>query len=177
MRIYERLLPTTAAYAVLDEALTRYHGRLAEAGVTVDLLWTEDTNGKPFLVSGYPAIARVRICSLDERVAGRADAEIVLDRGEWMGLEQAEQVAVMDHELTHLVLVYEKMGRVVTGTVKRDDHNRPRLKMRRHDYQVGGFRDIAERHRSHSQEWQQAVAAESLLNSWRQLELAFESAA
>jgi hypothetical protein len=60
--------------------------------------------------------------------------------------------AVIDHELTHLVLKKSKK----TGAVERDDLDRPKLKMREHDYEFGWFAETAQRFGEDSFEFSQA---------------------
>jgi hypothetical protein len=63
---------------------------------------------------------------------------------------KAEQEALVDHELHHLVLVRQD------GLAKRDDLGRYRFKMRDHDYEFGWFVEVAQRHGLASGEVQQA---------------------
>jgi hypothetical protein len=67
-------------------------------------------------------------------------------------MSKATQVAVLDHELTHLELVTDG-----DGTVKYDDYNRPKLKIRLHDIHYGWFSEVAKRHKGASIEVQQAT--------------------
>ena len=53
-----------------------------------------------------------------------------------------KQRALLDHEVAHLELVRDDAGKVKT-----DDAGRPRLRIRPHDYQTGGFWDVIERHK------------------------------
>jgi hypothetical protein len=123
--------------------MREHHSELADAGVTVDLLLAYAAVGKSGARKG-PAVklhgrscyAKIRITALDERVAGRADCEIVLDGdrcGEWP-TRMAD--AVIDHELTH---VWWDMAK------GEDDAGRPRLKVRLHDHDFGWFNDCVRR--------------------------------
>lgn len=96
-------------------------------------------------------MAFIKINSLKLRIKGMKDAEITLDKSVWDNLNDQARVALIDHELTHLQIATDK-----EGNVKYDDANRPKLKMRRHDYQMGWFREVALRHGEYSPERVQA---------------------
>lgn len=138
---------------LLEETKQLHHPRLVLAEVNVAAVMVEakvDENGDPagpaLKHHGHPCLAKIRIVPPKERVQGLADAEITLDGDRWPLLSRDEQVAVLDHELTHLELVGEA-----------DDGGRPKLRMRLHDYEAGWFVEVAERHREASQERQQAA--------------------
>jgi hypothetical protein len=65
-----------------------------------------------------------------------------VDAYRWPELDELTQVAVLDHELTHLELVTDD-----EGTVKYDDYGRPKLRMRLHDICHGWFSEVAKRHK------------------------------
>lgn len=77
---------------------------------------------------------------------GLGDAEILIDADWWEKANEAERKALLDHELQHFA-----------KTDKVDDLGRPKLKMRRHDVQVGWFKSVAERNGVSSQERLQAA--------------------
>jgi Putative phage metallopeptidase len=68
---------------------------------------------------------------------------------EW---QDAELLALMDHELTHVKLVIDEQGALV-----RDDVNRPKLKLRKHDWQNGGFYSVAKKHKDMARDVQAIV--------------------
>jgi hypothetical protein len=127
----------------IAEVLMQYHGDLAEHGVTIGILVaTSDDPGEPAVKKdGYPCAATIQITSYKNRCLGIADAVITIDSASWHTFTEAEKVAALDHELMHLELIFDK-----NGDLKTDDANRPKLKMRLHDWQLGGFAIIAERH-------------------------------
>jgi len=104
----------------------------------------------PIKVRGREAIACVRITSLEERVAGRGDAIIWVDGDRRQRMDVQTLEAVLDHELTHL-----ERGTTGQGSYT-DDAGRPILRMRQHDFEVGWFHEVAERHGERSVEVQQA---------------------
>ncbi len=136
--------------ALLAEMQSTHHRDLVEAGVTVGLLAahaprdknTGEPKGQALSLHGYPCWATVKINSLRDRVEGKADATVTIDGDRWCELETPEQRAVLDHELTHLEVVHD-----ADGAIALDDALRPKLKMRLHDVQLGGFYSIIDRHK------------------------------
>jgi hypothetical protein len=125
-----------------------YHAELE--GVTVSALFVFDTEASDSVLKhqGYPAQAVARITPTRDRALGIADATIVIDRCNWLTLSQRQRDALIDHELTHLTRVLDdETGRPVCDVL-----DRPKLAMRRHDFQAGWFHEIAQRHKDASPE-------------------------
>lgn len=118
-------------------------------------------DGPAITVHGAPAIARIRITRLEERVAGRGDAVIWIDGDQFPLLPERTQRAVLDHELEHLEV---KIGD--DGQVKMDDIARPLLRIKPHDFQVGWFSSVAKRHGRHSFEVHQAQTLMTASQLW-----------
>jgi len=138
--------------ALINEILNEYHPELASAEVTIEAMMAyDDKGGFPVKHGGYPALAVIKISSLKNRVKGFADAEITIDAENFKSMSEPQRRALIDHELTHLVVATDK-----EGVIKTDDCNRPKLKIRKHDYQMGWFTEIAKRHGSNSPEVYQA---------------------
>lgn len=155
-KFYEK--PSADQLALLQEVMSTYHQqRLGD--VTIGLLVAhaecyEDTGepkGPALLVRGVPALGATKINSLKLRAHGLEDAEIVIDGDRWKDLSRGQRLALIDHELTHL-----ELNTTDSGTVRRDDLDRPRLKMRGHDHEFGWFDEVAERHGAASIEVHQA---------------------
>lgn len=136
---------------LINETMEKYHPDLTNNGVTVDALFAENSNGDPLKHGGYPALAYVKITNLRNRIKGFADAEITIDRLVWNGLSQDQRASLIDHELHHLQVKTDK-----DGNTKTDDADRPKLGLKKHDYQFGWFREIAARHGQNSMECYQA---------------------
>lgn len=134
---------------ILDEVMEKYHGELRKAGLTVDVLMAWNARGDAVKAHGYPALASIKINSLKERAAGRADATMVIDGLAFQAMDDARRRSLIDHELQHLTLARPRKGE--TG-IPTDDQGRPRLRMRRHDWQLGGFEAVARRHGEHAHE-------------------------
>lgn len=132
------------------EVMREYHPRLDEAGVTVEVRWQIAGDGEEHAikVKGYPALATIAITPLKYRCLNVADAQIDIDRAKWVDMDDDRRKALIDHELYHLELVEDEE----TGEVKRDDADRPKLRIRPHDWEIGGFDAIAQRHQEHAAE-------------------------
>lgn len=152
-------MPTTyspadpSALELLTRTMARFHGPLVEAEATVRLMFASNEDGPPLKLRGVPCDGIVRINNLAKRAEGMADATITVDGDKWPNWSDAERVALLDHELYHLELAKDKSGGLVL-----DDLDRPRLKMRLHDYEMGGFFEVAKRHRDASGEIQHLKA-------------------
>lgn len=109
--------------------------------------------GPAIVIHGREAYACIRITSLEERVAGRADAVMWIDGDRYKRWKPEILEAIIDHELQHLELRLNPK----TDEPMCDDCGRPILKIREHDYQFGWFTVIAERHKSNAVEVIQAA--------------------
>jgi hypothetical protein len=97
--------------------------------------------GPPLKLHGYACAATIKVNSLKHRAQGLADATICIDGESWKTSSNERRISLIDHELEHL-------ERVVKNDAPADDDlGRPLLRVKLHDWQLGGFRVIAERHR------------------------------
>lgn len=134
---------------LIASCMEKYHPALNEAGVRVGARYAhaprDEESGEPkgpaLKLHGYPCLATVKIVSHKDRVAGLPDAIIDVDGDRWDDLSDAQQRALIDHELTRLELALDEEGKP-----KLDDCHRPKLKMRQHDHEVGVFNDVVRRH-------------------------------
>lgn len=128
------------------------HPELVEANATVDSIFAfDDKGGFPVKTNGYPSAANIKISNLKSRVKGAADAEIILDREAFNAMSATQQEALIDRELYKLLVVLDK-----EGAVKTDDSGRPKLKIKKFDYMLGWFKEIAQRYGQDSPEVYQA---------------------
>jgi hypothetical protein len=161
---------------IVERMMEKYHGPLKDAGVTIDILFAKnkaddgdiDAEACALKLHGYQVAAMVKINGYKLRVQGHADAEIIIDGERWYTWSDEEKDALLDHELEHLELKAKE------GVVLRDDLDRPRLRMRKHDHQFGWFDACARRHGKHSFETQQF---EQFCESHRQLWIDFDASA
>ena len=145
-----------SVYRVMREC----HTELTNAEVTVHGLFARDYDketDEPIQAvkrAGYPAVAKISVTSLADRARGIADAKLVIDAFSWERRGEAQRLALIDHELEHLVLRVDDE----TGEVKRDDLGRPKLGTRRHDFELGFFAAVVERRGRAAIEASEAVA-------------------
>jgi len=132
---------------LVETVLTHHHQELMTAHITLNILFafSYDKDGEPLpakKIRGHQALAWTSVTSLQARARGLPDAKIVIDRCfGWERLAESRRTALIDHELTHLALVFDK-----DGDMKEDDLGRPKLQLRHHDWELTGFAEVAERH-------------------------------
>jgi hypothetical protein len=155
--VYEKA--SDGAHEIIAKATHKFHPHLEECGAKIECLTAtrvgadgEKVGGSAVKVNGYPCAAKVKINSLADRTEGKMDATITIDSEQWEEMTPDERVALVDHELQHLDVMREDEK----GAVLRDDQDRPRLKLRKHDHQFGWFNAVAERHSDASFEVKQA---------------------
>ena len=143
----------------VQQVMKTYHAGLHDAEVTVDVLLAYgpvdragEITGPAIKRHGHPCLGQIRVLPLKDRVAGRADAEMVLDGDHVDEWPYEQLLAIIDHELTHLELQVNDHG-----LVKRDDQDRPMLRLREHDHEFGWFDSVAQRHGACAVEVQQAT--------------------
>ena len=128
--------------ALILEVRDRYHHELVKADVTIDAIMAASDGDEPAVKHhGYPAAAVIRKNNLEGRLKGLKDATITFDHAVWNGLDDKQRVALIDHELTHLEVVYDS-----EGAIKYDDAGRPKLSLRPHDFELGIFNSVIRRH-------------------------------
>jgi hypothetical protein len=138
--------------AKVQARIDAHYQDINEFEVTITILMATSDKPNAIMSAGYPALATMRITSQKERAHGVADAELMIDRDRWEDMTDEQQDALIDHELHHLILVRDED----TGEAEKDEQHRPKLKIRKHDYQLGWFTEIAARHGMNSPEVTQA---------------------
>lgn len=147
-------MPTTYQIAdadvmsVLENTIAEFRRELD--GVKIGVLMAVNDTGDAVKHGGYPALATVKIVPQKDRITKNYDAEIVIDEKAWDSMNKKCRVALLHHELMHLELNIDG-----EGTIKLDDNGRPKLKMRRGDFNAGdGFRDVCAIHGEYAAELQ-----------------------
>jgi hypothetical protein len=153
----EHILEEFASYKPILEAKVKIDFLFAYAEVSED----GESKGYALTKHGIRALGITRKLGLKDRAMGRGDAEVCIDGDWWKDATQARQRALLDHELHHLEVKTDE-----EGVVLRDDLKRPKLKLRKHDVEVGWFAIVAGRHGGASLEIEQAKA---LMDSYGQL--------
>lgn len=127
---------------LVADVLDQHHPELAEASVKVKTLLVTNPAGGPALRwHGTAAAARIRRCNERDRFLVGADLIIELDAESWAGYSPATHAAVLDHELEHVVVLTDRAGKL-----KLHPDGRPKLGLRDHDWLLGGFNSIVDRH-------------------------------
>lgn len=144
--------PPQELLLLINQTMEKYHPDLYNNGVTVDaVLAYNDKTDYPVKSGGYPVLAFTKVSSLKLRVKGAKDAEITLDGAAFEALNEEQKVALIDRELYSLSLVHDK-----EGELKRDDADRPKIRLKKCDYRLSWFTEIARRHGNNSPEVYQA---------------------
>lgn len=167
MATYRKSDPEVSA--LVADVMQSTYPELAEHGVTVEVMdalakrnaETGEPDGPAITHQGWPAMAVVKVNSQRDRAAGLCDARITVDGDEWPRWTDAVRRAVIDHELQHLELRVDEDGAVLL-----DDCNRPRLRLRPHDFQLGGFSAIVSRHGENAPEFRSLESARKQLATW-----------
>lgn len=141
----------------IAEVIDAYHPDLVEAEARIGAIVAhpDPKSDKPAMMkNGLQILAKIKANSEADRVDGKPDATITFDaehlddlaRDDLDGL--AKLRALIDHELYHLqVRRKRKTKEIIT-----DDARRPKLKIRPHDWELTGFRVVADRHKLHAAE-------------------------
>lgn len=137
-------------FALAKSLRKEHHELLDKAKVTIEILFVQSDSDPVLSHHGAPALAVVRIIGAKDRAAGRADAEIVLDGDTWSAMEPDTRRALLDQKLYQLVVS------VKDGEIQWDMQDRPKLKLRKPDFQVSWYHEMASRHGKASIEVMQA---------------------
>lgn len=147
-----------ASQLLLEDVRDEFHRPLVEAEVRVGMLHafgTKNEDGEltsPAIThNGCKCAGLAKIVNLRDRALGMPDVLVLVDGDRWPKWDEARRRALIDHELYHFEIQRDR-----EGNAKADDLGRPKIKIRPHDFEVGWFRDVAERHGAASFEVEQA---------------------
>lgn len=151
----------------VNNVMQAHHTPLSSAEVRVGVLMAYNSEGAGVKSGGYPALATIRIVPHKDRVTKGYDAEMVIDRMVWESMRQQHREALIDHELMHIELKMKKVkgpkGSPPDYAIDRDDQGRPKLKMRKGDWNAGdGFREVVARHGGYAPEFENLTRARSM---------------
>lgn len=127
--------------AALVKAIETWHHWMRDIELRVGLVAVRNEDGPALTHHGHPCLAKVRRLGERDRLLTRLDAVIEIDAEAFDDLGDGQQLALIDHELTHLELVSDRAG---TPKLARD--GRPKLRLRPDDYFLTGFFDVVARH-------------------------------
>lgn len=133
-------------YDRMTRLCRQYHPALADHEIRVALTFVRafDKDEEPITAlkfAGAPANAVVKLLSPERKLREPFDAEIRVDGHIWDDLTDSEKDALIDHELTHIKLVTDANGVVITN-----DDNSPKLKLIPDDVILTAFLEVIRRH-------------------------------
>jgi hypothetical protein len=153
---------TSDVTALIRDVIDEHYPDLAEAEVTINALFAYAPEGKPAVkLHGRPCYAVIKINSEKDRVEGKADTTMTIDGAAWKAFDDERRLALIGHECHHILVQRDK-----DGEIKSDDAGRPKLKLRPHDWEFGGFDEIARRYGRASIE---VMTVRTLVDERRQL--------
>jgi hypothetical protein len=149
-----------AVSAMLAAIVKEHHKPLHDAKVRFDVVFCRaetnaDQTPKGFALkkNGKRCLGIASAIPLLDRAMGRADAQIKID-ADWWGKEGTTDEmrnALLDHEVNHFEIKKDEVD-----APKSDDLDRPILSIREHDWEISGFKVIAERYGAASVEVMEA---------------------
>lgn len=175
--------------AGVRQMIHEYHPRLVEAGVKVGILVGYNPDGDAITHGGYPAAATMKVVKLKDRITKGYDAEMSVDERVWRDLTDAQRLALLDHELSHIdtVDIPEKQLKELRGenpaavSWKTDDIGRPKLRSVPGNWNTGdGFTQVVARHGVNAIEYRNIAHAKASADQARaagEAERATEAAA
>lgn len=137
-----------SVYDIFESAMEKYHEELTEVGVKLKIfmLTNYDADGartgrSTMRKNGIHVVARIRVTNAKERVYDQVDAEVTIDGASWEDMDAGLRLALADHELSHLSVVYDEDGKPQI-----DLYLRPKLSTVPHDAELGIFYGVMKRH-------------------------------
>lgn len=141
---YEKASPVI--HDLVKKVMADHHTDLLDCDVEIAILVVRkiSEDGEAFHAlkhHGAEAAAKISLVPARRRLLVDHDLELVVDGLTWDNIPAPSREALLDHELTHVVVQKDK-----NGQPKTDDIGRPRLKLRPDDYAINGFFAVIERH-------------------------------
>jgi len=136
---------------VVEKVRKKYYPDLDKAKVKIDVLMISNEDETQCLKHrGRLAYAVIKVISEKDRAKGAGDAEMIIDQAAWDSISEKRRVALIDHELHHLIVELDGDKFV------KDAHGRPKLSIKPHDVEFGWFDEVARRHGFNAMEVRQA---------------------
>jgi hypothetical protein len=149
-KIYEKASPEI--HELVKRVMQTYHAQLFDLAVKVAATMVSKFDADDQLLPclrlhGNSVFAMIHLVRGSQRVHVNHDAEILIDAFTWTNASEETQIAVIDHELEHVVIAKDRLG-----VVKKDDNGHVKLRMKADDYALTGFYAVVERHGVNSAE-------------------------
>jgi hypothetical protein len=131
--------------AMARDLMEQNHPLAFEAGVKVGIVLVYAESGPALKLRGQPCAATIQAVPWEMRIVGAPDCLMKIDGKVWKALEAnprhpKPQMALIDHELTHIGVKFDDRGEV-----KKDAAGRPTVGMVPHDFELGVFKSIIDR--------------------------------
>lgn len=147
--------PDDQVLEILAEVIDRWHPDLKEHEVRIGVIFASNPDGDAVRHNGYPAAATIRIVPLKDRTVKPYDAEMLIDEHFFENARPQLRLALLDHECSHLTLAKTRLLAGGKKECDRDDLGRPKLRLRKGDWNVGdGFKAVVARHGDDAIEFQ-----------------------
>ena len=174
---YWRAEANSDIFLMIEQASANWHKDLKSHGVKIGVIFALSADDEKPAVKhgGYPAIACVKLVTGKDKVTKDYEVEMLVDASAWRSLSSESKLAVIDHELAHVVIKKRKVKKKKNDNVKQDDdtppeeevvfddRNRPVLKLKKADWNVGdGFADVVARHGQNAVEYLNIKQAEQM---------------
>ena len=139
---------------LVTQVMNESHKHLSEVGARFQIVMSEavDRDGNitySLFANGVCCAAKIGLYNKKNRIIKNIDFEITIDSLFWENATIEERKSTIDHELTHIAIKLDK-----EGLPKIDDDGLVCFKMKRHDLVYWGFKEILERNKSNSIEYQ-----------------------
>jgi hypothetical protein len=171
-------MPTTFEKADADivnlfaKVVAQWHSDLHDVKVNVGIVLAYNPDGPAVKHGGYPALASIKPCSAKDRVTKGYDAELTIDADGYRDLSEAQRLALLDHEASHITLVPRKLKKGEEDDGQKwafDNNGRPKLKSVKGDWNVGdGFEHVVARHGLNAIEYRNIDLAKKLADKARE---------
>jgi hypothetical protein len=113
---------------------------IRENDLRIEILKAIRTDGKPAVRHhGAAALAQIKIVGAEERSTGGPDVRIKIDWARWLDLGPKSREAILAHELYHV-----EFAKTNEGNLKRDDYDRPIVRLIPDDWSITGFKEVAD---------------------------------
>lgn len=126
--------PRSEPYRLLDQSRGQWHEDLADARIA--LAWRKQVKADK---DGKLVLGKVRKASDLDRELAPYDFVVLLNQEAWDELTEAQRLALLDHELCHVVPVLDDNGKP-----QLNERGHPCFRLRKHDLEE--FRAVVERH-------------------------------
>lgn len=169
---------------LMCEIKDKYHKDLKDCGAKIGIIMVANPGKQALMLHGKPAAATVHSVALRDRITKGYDAEIAIDAEFWKNANENTRRALLDHELSHIVVKKVKVKKKnkrkdhdddeteleeheqQNMEIEYDDIGRPKLGIKKADYDIGdGFLTIIARYGKDAVEYQNFMTLRGMIES------------